>query len=104
MTKSVILRTKADADIDSALAYYLANAPDDVEALLKAFQHALDTIARAPTMGSPRHAHELDLPGLRCLAITRFPYLVFYMDLAKEIAVIRVLHQRQNILEELMME
>lgn len=48
-------------------------------------------------MGSPRHAHQLDLPGLRVWQLTPYPYLVFYVERPGHIDVWRVLHGRSDI-------
>ena len=47
--------------------------------------------------GSPRYAHELNLPGLRFWPLTRFPYLVFYFEHDNYVDVWRVLHQQRDI-------
>jgi len=54
-------------------------------------------IARQPATGSPRYAHELDLPGLRCWPLRRYPYLVFYVELPRHVDVWRILHRRRDI-------
>ena len=51
---------------------------------------------RTPITGSPRYAHELNLPGLRSWPCKRYPYLVFYVELADSIDVWRVLHTRRD--------
>ena len=62
-------------------------------ALGKAYTH----IARQPASGSPRYAHELNLPGLRFWPLTRFPYLVFYFERDDCVDVWRVLHGQRDI-------
>jgi toxin ParE1/3/4 len=47
-----------------------------VDALELAVQH----IGRHPATGSPRYAHELDLPGLRCWQVKAYPHLVLYVE------------------------
>ena len=51
---------------------------------------------RTPITGSPRYAHELNLPGLRSWPCKRYPYLVFYVELADSIDVWWVLHTRRD--------
>jgi len=46
---------------------------------------------------SPRYAHALDLPGLRCWPLTRYPYLVFYLQQQDHIDVWRVLHSARDV-------
>ena len=47
--------------------------------------------------GSPRYAHELDIPDLRFRTVGKFPYLVFYVESEADIDVSRVLHGAQDI-------
>lgn len=99
--KPIIPREAADADIDQALAYFTEHAPDTAPALLDALEAAFKAIAGRPTIGSPRFAHDLDLPGLRGWIVKRFPYIVFYIEHEASIDVLRVLHQRRDIPAEL---
>ena len=95
--KPLIRRARADADVVEAIDYYLnestAVALQFVDALEAAYEH----IRRAPATGSPRYAHELNLPGLRTWRCRRFPYLVFYLEHADRLEVWRVLHAKRDI-------
>lgn len=96
--KPVIPRGLADRDVDDALTYYLSEAGETaalgfIDALAKAFEH----ISRQPGTGSPRYAHDLDLPGLRCWSLGRYPYLVFYTEQSDHVDVWRVLHGHRDI-------
>lgn len=96
--KPVVPRAQAGRDIDEAIAYYLSERAEPaalgfVDALEKAYSH----IGRHPATGSPRHAHELNLPGLRCWPLARYPYLVFYVEHGGHIDVWRVLHGQRDI-------
>jgi toxin ParE1/3/4 len=96
--KPVVLRERADLDIEEALARYLAEAGQRVamgfvDALDRAFAHP----ARHPATGSPRYAHELDLPELRVWPLKRYPYLVFYVERDDHIDVWRILHGERDI-------
>ena len=96
--KPVVLRERARRDIDEAIEHYLSEAGP---ALAPDFIDALDDtrrqIGERPASGSPRHAHELDIPGLRFQSVGRFPYLVFYVEKEAEIDVWRVLHGARDI-------
>ncbi len=96
--KPVIPRELANRDIDEAIAYYLSEGADQaalnfIDALEQAYTH----IGRHPATGSPRYAHELNLPGLRFRPLTRYPHLVFYIEHADHIDVWRVLHGQRDI-------
>ena len=93
--KPVVLRQRAQRDIDGAVGHYLteAGAIDFINSL----EDARRQIGAHPATGSPRYAHELDIPGLRFRTVKRFPYLVFYVEREAEIDVWRVLHGTRDI-------
>ena len=96
--KPVIPRELANRDVDEALEHYLSEdaaqaALNFIEALEVAYAH----IGRHPATGSPRYAHELNLPGLRFWPLTRYPQLVFYIERDGHIDVWRVLHGSRDI-------
>jgi toxin ParE1/3/4 len=96
--KPVVPREQANRDVDEAIAYYLGEqavqaALGFIDALEQAYAH----IGRHPGTCSPRYAHELNLPGLRAWPLTRYPYLVCYIERPDHIDVWRVLHQQRDI-------
>jgi toxin ParE1/3/4 len=96
--KPVVPRALADQDAEDAVSYYLGEdavsaALGFVDALEQAFTH----IGRHPATGSPRYAHALNLPGLRSWPLSRFPYLVFYVEHMDDIDVWRVLHSARDV-------
>jgi toxin ParE1/3/4 len=64
--KPVVPRAQADRDVNDAVAYCL-NEDSERAALgfVDALEQAYGHISRHPATGSPRYAHELNLPGLR---------------------------------------
>jgi len=97
-TKPVIPRAQASRDVDDAITFYLgegayAAALGLVDALEQAYAH----ISRHAASGSPRYAHELNLPGLRAWPLMHYPYLVFYVERSDHIDVWRVLHGERNV-------
>lgn len=97
MKRRFVVKSRVDADIDAALRWYSKEAPEQVSRLLAVLKTTLASIKKAPALGSPRYAHELDLPGLRTRMTKNFPYLVFYLEQASAITVLRVLHVRRDI-------
>ncbi len=94
----VIPRELANRDVDEVIEHYLSQDAEQaalgfVEDLEQAYAH----IGRHPATGSPRYAHELNLPGLRSWPLTRYPYLVFYVERSDHIDVWRVLHGERDI-------
>ena len=97
-SKPVVLREQARRDIERAVDYYLAEASPAVAlAFLDAVEEAHRLIGEQPAAGSPRYAHELDLPGLRVRLVRDFPYLIFYVEQATEVDVWRVLHGARHV-------
>lgn len=97
-TRPVIPRAQAERDVDDAIDYYLgegayAAALGLVDSLEQAYAH----LSRHAASGSPRYAHELNLPGLRAWPLTGYPYLVFYVERPDHVDVWRVLHGQRDI-------
>ena len=95
--KPVVVRARADEDIDRAIEHGSTEYPLRVGALIDAFEATFRRAGRQPAAGSPRYAHELQIEGLRTLATPKFPYLVFYVDTPKAVVILRVLHQKRDI-------
>ena len=96
--KAVVPREQANRDVDDAVAFYLTEATETVAlGFIDALEQAYTHIGRHPAPGSPRYAHELNLPGLRTWPMTRYPYLVFYVERPDHIDVWRVLHGQRDI-------
>ena len=96
--KPVVLCERARRDIDEAIEHYLSEAGLAVALnFIDALEDTLGQIGERPASGSPGHAHELEIPGLRFRSIGRFPYLVFYVERDAEIDVWRVLHGARDI-------
>ena len=97
-SKPVVLREQARRDIDRAVEHYLAEtSPAVALAFLDAVEAAQRLIGEQPAAGSPRYAHELDLPGLRIRLVRDFQYVIFYVERATEVDVWRVLHGARHV-------
>jgi toxin ParE1/3/4 len=96
--KPVVPRKLANEDVDHAIAYYLGEGSKQAAlAFIDALEQAYDHIGRNPATGSPRYAHDLDIPGLRSWPLRRFPHLVFYVERDDHVDVWRVLHGQRDI-------
>lgn len=97
-TKPVIPRELAGKDAEDAVDDYLREAGDQVAlGFIESLQKTYDYVGRHPQTGSPRYAHELNLPGLRMWPLKRYPYLVFYVEQDNHIDVWRVLNSQRDI-------
>lgn len=96
--KPVVLRELAKQDIDGAVRHYLPEqGKQSALGFIDALEQALAYIGRQPASGSPRYAHELDLPGLRSWMIRSYPYIVFYVEAPDCVDIWRVLHGARDI-------
>lgn len=96
--KAVVPREQANRDVDEAIAYYLKEGGEPAAlGFIDALEQAYGHLGRQPATGSPRYAHELNLPGLRVWPLTRYPQLVFYIEQQDHIDVWRVLHGQRDI-------
>jgi len=96
--RPVVPRTLANRDIDEVIAYYLGEeSPSAALGFIDALEQAYAHIGVHPATGSPRYAHELNLPGLRSWPLTGYPHLVFYVERPDHIDVWRVLHGQRDI-------
>ncbi|MDZ7938851.1 MAG: type II toxin-antitoxin system RelE/ParE family toxin [Rhodoferax sp.] len=96
--KALVQRPLALEDVVQAITHYLeqdaeAAAQGFVDALERAYAH----ISKHPGTGSPRYAHELGIPDLRSWPLSKYPYLVFYVERADQIDIWRVLHMKRDI-------
>jgi len=97
-SRPVIPRFQADRDANDAIDHYLGeNAVDAALGFIDALELAYSHIGRHSAAGSSRYAGELNLPGLRCWPLSRYPYLVFYIERSDHIDVWRVLHAKRDI-------
>jgi toxin ParE1/3/4 len=96
--KTIVQRSLAHLDVEKAVSYYLevANSAIALE-FVDALEAGYDHIGRNPATGSPRYAHEINLPGLRAWPLTKYPYLIFYVEFDQHIDVWRVLHMAIDI-------
>lgn len=102
MTNALRFSRRADADVDSAIDYYAAEAGRDVaREFIADLERLLAHIIGQPESGSARYAIELGIDGLRAFAMHRYPYVVFYRVHAEGIEIWRVLHSARDIPETL---
>ncbi|MDD9991792.1 MAG: type II toxin-antitoxin system RelE/ParE family toxin [Rhodospirillales bacterium] len=86
------LRERARHDIDEAIEHYRSEAgPAAALNFIDALEDTFRQIGERPAGGSPCHAHELEIPGLRFRSVGRSPNLVFYVEREAEIDAWRVL-------------
>lgn len=92
----------AAEDLEVACSYVSDRNQTAARALLERLEDAARRLGEFPDMGSPLSAEKFDFvaPGIRFLTVE--PYVMFYRLSESEIAVLRVLHMRQDSLGELL--
>ncbi len=95
--KPIVLHARANEDVQDAVAYYLEQSPSVALNWIDALENTYRRIQRHPGTGSPRYAHELNLPGRRFMGCGKFRYFDFCMESADCASVWRVLHTSGDI-------
>lgn len=95
--KPAIRSALAAADIQSALEFYLAETLQLAATFIDELERATRHIETHPATGSPRYAHELNVPQLRHWPLKRFPFALFYIEHADHLDVIRCVHMSRDI-------
>jgi len=92
----------ARADVLSAALYYRDQVDAQLAAeFIDAVEEAVRSIGAFPGIGSTRFAEMLRIPGLRTVALRRFPHIIFYVERPDQVEIWRVLHARRDIPEAL---
>jgi toxin ParE1/3/4 len=95
--KGSIRSAAATSDVTAAVEYYLNEAPHVAADFVDELERAVRHIERHPSAGSPRYAHELDIPHLRHWPLRRFPFALFYVEDADRLVILRCVHMTRDI-------
>lgn len=96
--KRVLVRPLATADIDSAIDYYLSEQSlSAAQGFADATEDSFRLLASRSAIGSERYADLLPGLAVRMWPLTTYPFLVFYLEHAATLEVIRVLHTRRDV-------
>ena len=75
------------------LAYLEETAgPRLAESFLASLRRGLALLSEQPAIGSLRLAEDVGMAGLRIWPVRGFPYVVFYLEQADLIMVLRIMH------------
>ena len=98
--KSPSWRPLAVSDSDQAAAWYGVEGGLSLELeFIDALQAAVAHICEHPGMGSTRYSDLLKTQAVRLWPLKKFPYLIFYIERARHVEVVRVLHAKRDIAE-----
>ena len=94
----LILRERADADIDEIVDAIAQRNLDAGRRFYDAILRDLQQLAAMPRMGARRHARNPRLKNLRSWPVGGYRnYLIFYLALENGVDVLRVLHAARDI-------
>lgn len=98
MSKRVIWRAIAEADLTEAYLYIGTDSPEAAERLLDAVGEAVVLLLENPQAGSPREFRSSRAHGVRSWAPPGFPnHLLFYKVSGDDIEVVRFLHGARDL-------
>ncbi|MDR0284262.1 MAG: type II toxin-antitoxin system RelE/ParE family toxin [Propionibacteriaceae bacterium] len=80
----------AQRQLDHALAWYADRAPEQIGRLLNSAESASKAITKSPFL-----SREV-VPGMRRVALRRFPYHLWYVVDGEEIVIVAMTHFRQD--------
>lgn len=86
----LFLRAEAASDLSEAFQWYEERSTGLGFEFLRAVRIVLAAIERNPSQ------YPIALDDIRKAPLRRFPYVVYYVDLAEHISVIAVMHSRQH--------
>ena len=89
--KQIILHSKARKELNQAVGYYERQKPGLGLDLLTEVEEAIFRIQADPWIGSPYKETEF-----RYLLVQRFPYVIYYADLLKDLWVVAIAHGRRK--------
>ena len=99
MSRTVVKRPRAEADLIGCYAYLSEQASDaTADRFLDAVGKTLGLLARSGGIGAPHETNNPRLPGLRSFPVSKFKrYILFYRAFDDRIELVRVLHGARDI-------
>ena len=89
-------------DIKLIADYYNNISPDVVDRFHDELETALKQLLLQPAIGSLRYAHLYQGRVLRCWRLRRFLYRLFYRLSEHWVLLMRVLHEKRNICDDML--
>ena len=79
------------AELDEILEYIVQRSPKGARRVHLRIRHIVDLVAERPHIGA-----QADASGLRRVATTPFPYLVFYQVSEAEVVIVGIRHAARD--------
>ena len=98
MRKRIVVRPRADRDLDEQFAYIAKHTLRAAERFLLAAKATFERLAAMPELGGTWEFEDPRLAGIRVWQVSGFEkYLVFYRPIPNGVEVVRVLHGARDI-------
>src|SRR5262245_23330932 len=101
MTASIVIRPRANQDVDNLTDYLARSSRPAARRFIAALRRTYEDLANMPGIGSPFEGAREEFTGLHLSAVEGFPnHLIFYRPLEGEetaLEVIRVLHAARDL-------
>jgi len=96
--KRVVQSASARDDARTTVEFYKREAGHDMASrLVDALRECFGQISQWPAIGSSQWGQVVGIADLRSVAVTGFPYVVFYVERDDCVQVWRILHQRRDL-------
>ena len=90
MTRTVILRTRTERDIQSVYEWYESQQPGLGREFLDRLLEKLEILRKLP------ESSQIIYKNIRRAVLSRFPYVIFYIAEPSRIVVLAILHSSRN--------
>lgn len=81
----------AAAELDAVLTYIAERSPHGARRVQRRIQSVIDLLLRHPRSGRPT-----SLPPMRRIAVTSYPYLIFYEASEDEVVILGIRHAARD--------
>lgn len=97
MRKKILTRAKADEDIYEQALYIARDSLKAAERYAFTVEKTIASLAENPKLGSLYKSRTVRFKGLRKLPVPGFKDIIFYLESADTIEVVRILHGARDI-------
>jgi toxin ParE1/3/4 len=97
MRKKILTRAKAEDDVYNQALYIARDSPKAAQRYAFTVEKTIASLTENPKLGSLYKSREVRLKGLRKLPVPGFKDIIFYLESADTIEVVRILHGARNI-------
>ena len=98
MPNALVIRPRAQTDVDAEAAYYhTTDSLLTATRFLEDLRHVFERLVQFPHLGTFWPTGNRELIGLRRRPLPHFPYSVFYLPTEGAVEIVRVLHNSRDL-------